>query len=356
HSHTIRWKDRITGGKFENPQNRQFHETLVRTLVPQRKLRLTILRHGNTPLAYLYAFDYKGRLNLYNIATESFYEKKSAGIILLHLLTEQAVRDGYNVVDFSRGEGGHKERFINDSAGNYQFKIYSSKSSYYAAGTYDAVKRNKLVERMIRFARIKDFRDRLASRYKRDGFGGIIEYLLKGILEFIIDYKKVGVFRLEKITSEITARDDIRVEQLKPEDIEMIGSFMGFALDSEKYRIVMNRFSRGGECYVLRCDESTASMGWVTYGKDYLQEAEREIEIGVDQVLLADFYTSPIFRGRGYSSYLIEYVADRLISRGKNVLLPDSLVKILRRKSPGKFVLSRVSEVKTIKFLGIGLN
>lgn len=356
HSHAVRWKDRITGGKFENPQNRQFHEALVGMLAPQNRLRLTILRHGNTPLAYLYAFDYKGRLNLYNIATESFYEKKSAGIILLHLLTEQAVRDGYDVIDFSRGEGGHKERFVNGSSNNYQMTIYSNKPPYYVSGIYDAVKRNKFVERAIQICRLKNFRDRLASRYHHDGLGGIIEHVLKSIAGGILEIKRVTIFRLEKNAGRTAARDDVRIEQLNADDIEKIGSFMGFAIDSEKYKIDMDRFSRGSCCYILKCGDKIASMGWVVLEKDFLPEVEREFEIGTDQVLLSDFYTSPIFKEHGFTSYLLESVADMMLAGNKEVLVPDYLTELLSEGMAGKTVLSRINEIREIKFLGIRLN
>ncbi|PKK84309.1 MAG: hypothetical protein CVT49_04050 [candidate division Zixibacteria bacterium HGW-Zixibacteria-1] len=355
HSHSVRWKDRLVGGKFESRENRQFHDALVKALAPKVILRLIVLNHGNTPLAYLYAFDYKKRLNLYNIATESYYEKKSAGVILLHLLTEQTVREGHDVIDFSRGEGGHKERFVNSSSNNYQIKIYSSRRPYSAAGFYDGIKKNRIIRKLIENHRTKTLKAAFSAHYHRGGLGGIIELGLKKLFKSIIDYRSVRIFGLEKAVRTFEARDDTRIEHLGPENIETIGSFLGFAMDSDKYRAIMDRFSNGGECYIVRHSDTIACMGWAVFGREVIPECECKIDLAADEVILSDFFTSPIFRGRGFFAYLSAFVIEQMASRNKKVLAPCFSHDLKSQKTLEKIGFSPISKLQRLDILGIRL-
>jgi len=356
HSHSVGWREKITGGKFENPQNRLFHDKLVEIMAPQKQLKFITLKHGNAPLAYLYAFTYKGRLNLYCIATENYYEKKSAGIILLHMLTEQAIHEGYNIVDFSRGEGSHKARFINSSFDNYQLTIYSTHARRFISDIYDTIKKTGLIKKITSSGTVSKLKAKIAACLEQEGVKGLIRHGLKGLFGLFFDYRETLIFGLKnKKIEEPEQQGEITIEKPGVDKIEEIASFLGFAIDSEKHRTIIERFSNGGICYMARMGNTIASIGWAVFKRDYIPEFEKEIEFAEDEVILSDSYTSPIYRGQGIYSRLTARMANEMLDRKLKVLAICYSDSEASQKILGKLGFTLESKRKFLRILGIRL-
>ena len=141
HSHIVWWLRRGGDGcKFLNPKVRTFHDLAAKNMAGDGHVRFYVLMHGRQPLAYLYAFIQDKVIHLYQIASLMNYRKKSPGILLLHMLVEQAVREGFDVIDFSRGAGEHKERFANQTGRNMLCAVYSSGFQRSLAAIYGGLK------------------------------------------------------------------------------------------------------------------------------------------------------------------------------------------------------------------------
>jgi len=356
HCHNTRWRDKTIGGKFEKADNRLFHDELVKVFDGDGRLKLMVLSYGETPLAYLYAFDYKGRLNLYNIATETFYEKKSAGIILLHLLTEKAVREGCGIIDFSRGEGSHKARFINGSSDNYQFNIYSGRFEHFLSGCYDSMKKMGFVKKIIENRKIKPLREKLSDYYSQKGPAEFIRAVLGEVLKRILDYRVLLVFANEKTRPEQPSpRDDLEIIKPGPDDIEKIASFLGFAVDSDKHKTILERFTNGSICYAVMKDGLIVAMNWAVFKRDHIPGYNKQIDLADNEVILSDSYTSPLYRGQGIYYYLTGVIVKDMLDRG------HKMVSVCYRNNPApvvtlkKYGFSLVSRQRYLKILGIRL-
>ncbi|UCD17986.1 MAG: GNAT family N-acetyltransferase, partial [Candidatus Zixiibacteriota bacterium] len=253
HSHVRRWEGSLTESKFRFERHRRFYHALAATLAPLDRLDLLVLKHGGEPLGYLLAFNYYSRIHLYTISNEPYYQRKSPGIILLHLLIERYVRDGFSEIDFARGVGTHKYRFVNSSSENFDIILFSGNFPYWSAQIYGKVRSASLFRKLIDTGAVRKFRTFLTRYRSSSRITGTPVGAIRWIARLLVNF---GTTFLYEYRAESPAQPQPRigdtVEKLTEENIESIAAFYGFIIDSEMHNIVRRRFAADMTCIALR--------------------------------------------------------------------------------------------------------
>ncbi len=321
--HVNRWKTLGLPGKFLNPKMREFHEKLVDYLSPLDRISYLVLNHGEVPLASLFAFDYGNAVFLYNIATESFYERRSPGIIILHFLTEHFVREGYHVIDFLRGEGSHKARFINQSSINYQYNIYNSSLAYWVSALYDRLKSLPFLRSIIGSQKAMIFRTRFSQYLRRQlesGLFGATKNIIRAILSLIFSYRRFIHYEPD---SDFEIPDipgiEVNIRQLGSENIEQIANFYNTQENSEKHSTIVERFQNGADCFAAFYNDWIISMAWGLYSDSAEKESGLKLSSEGNQVILSDAQTADLYCDMGIQARLMAYIFNTYKKRGIRV-------------------------------------
>ncbi len=123
---------------------RDFHKDIFLEFADSGCLDISILRMGDTPIAYIYNFLYNGRLYNYSIEFDSRYSHMSPGTMLMLWSIENAISKGIKEIDFGRGEEEWKTRLTQDFRMQEKIRVFNS--SFYGKGLYllySAIKRIK---------------------------------------------------------------------------------------------------------------------------------------------------------------------------------------------------------------------
>lgn len=357
HSHMMRWRQKGAPSKFLNPKLRDFHGALVKKLAPLNQICFMVLKHGGEPLAHLFAYDYNKAIYLYNIANGTFYQKRSPGIILFHLLIEMTMREGYDEVDFARGAGSHKGKFINRTSINYQVTIYDRRFECLLSRLYDRLKRTSSVEKFAQNKRLQDIKARMKSHYSAYGIRLLLLGAIKVILRVVVDYKAVLVFYREgKPISELSKKPGLSIEQLGPDNIETIAFFLGFASGSGEHRVVEERFNLGGECFIAKQDGVMAAMSWGVLRKGDIPDFDKTLVLEDSEVLLSKPFISLIYKDNGIDNHLITHMTNEYLKRNCRVIALCSNLDSDRQTFLRELAYSHISTIRYLKILGIRLH
>ncbi len=296
HGHIIWWFKRGGDGcKFINPKVRRFHDLAAKYLAEESLVRLYVLMHGTQPLAYLYAFIFGRTVYLYQIASLMNYRKKSPGILLLHMLVDSAIREGFDVVDFSRGGGEHKERFANQSGRNMQCTIYASGLKKSLAAIYSGLKDSSAGRKLKSIDSVRKLKDSVRGTSAND-FSEITDRTVSLIFaakknETEFDYYAADAAEFQSGESSDTAQ----FKELYIDDINNIAAFCGIENDSDEYTELLQRFKTGGKCFATKIDGHQVAIGWILTDPDKMPENVCGKLNGPGVCLLADIGISPVF-------------------------------------------------------------
>ena len=321
HGHIMRWSKTPTPSKFCDPRHREFYERLADRLAPLGKVALAVLRHGSLPLAYLFAYKHNEVVNLYTILHEPFYERKSPGIIIFHFLTESYIREGYDLIDFARGAGSHKVKFINHTSYNHRIQLFRRRFDYQLTSFAAKLKSLRFVKKMAANQSLQDLKLRFLEYYRANGLKIVISRLLEKAFRLILDYRTMEVYAAEnRQLVEPELIPGLTIEKLVPSDIECIAAFYGFAEGSPKHNAINERFADGGECVIGIYKENIAFMSWNLFKKDWLPDLERGYFINENEVLISDVFTSPIYRRMGLGMMILSRVANELLRKNLRLM------------------------------------
>lgn len=349
HSHIVRWTPSSVDSKFHDVEHRQFYRQLAQSLAPRDVLDLLVLKHGETPLAYLLAYRYGGKIHLYTISNEPYYQRKSPGIVILHLLIEQYVRDGFSEIDFSRGAGTHKDRFITDAVQNYEVLVLSRPSTLRKIQRRERLKSSKLISALWQFPFMQSVKESLTQA----GVSAYLRTILKRIGRFLIDSRKtIRFIDSDRSISGGTTSDGFPIESVSIDAIEEIAAFCGFVCDSPEHKTMQSNLAAGDELLAARIDGIMAALVRVrTRG-----EAEYygcRFAVGEGEVVLDDLVVSPVFERPTLAKEFLDGVRDVL--RRKNlraVILCDGR-DLKRRELIDKAGMEIASSKRYLRLLGI---
>lgn len=148
------WKGTGHKSVFLRHGIRDFHKDIFLEFANSGCLDISILRMGDTPIAYIYNFLYNGRLYNYSIEFDSRYSHISPGTMLMLWSIENAVSKGIKEIDFGRGEEGWKTRLTQDFRMQEKIRIFNNnfpgKGLYLLYLAVKGIKEHKGIYRILR--------------------------------------------------------------------------------------------------------------------------------------------------------------------------------------------------------------
>ncbi|MGV3465999.1 MAG: GNAT family N-acetyltransferase, partial [Heyndrickxia sp.] len=131
--HCKRWENTDTPSKFKNQLEREHAMLAAKSLFNSNLLNLTYIKHNDEIVAVHFGMTDGKKSYLYLHAINVKYNKYSPGSLLAYYLIQEACKEGYEIVDFLRGDEGYKEKWGTNEKRNVKYIIYnhSLKSQMY---------------------------------------------------------------------------------------------------------------------------------------------------------------------------------------------------------------------------------
>lgn len=114
--HQKRWRGRSRA--FRSRQYLDFHERLASELMQRNWLRLFLLEIESKPVAALYCIIYRGRYLFYQSGRDPLFNRYRLGLVIMHKVIQEAIKEGATVFDFLNGDEGYKSRWADSSIRN----------------------------------------------------------------------------------------------------------------------------------------------------------------------------------------------------------------------------------------------
>jgi CelD/BcsL family acetyltransferase involved in cellulose biosynthesis len=106
--HCERWANSNTPSRFEDNEEKEYILQAANRLFERGLLHLAYLIHNDNIAAVEFAMADRNKIYLYLTAFNQKYKNYSAGNILLYQLIRRACKEGFNIVDFTRGNESYK--------------------------------------------------------------------------------------------------------------------------------------------------------------------------------------------------------------------------------------------------------
>ncbi|HEU0225961.1 MAG TPA: GNAT family N-acetyltransferase [Steroidobacteraceae bacterium] len=111
--HVRRWQSTDSPSPFTHEAYRRWYRELAHAASAEGWLHFSVLRCGETPVAFHFGFCHGDTLSWYKPSFEPDFARDSPGTALVCRLVEEAGRRGLRVLDFSAGREPFKARFSN---------------------------------------------------------------------------------------------------------------------------------------------------------------------------------------------------------------------------------------------------
>ncbi len=131
--HCERWANTKSPSRFSNLEDRQHALDAARSLFKCNLLHLTYLSFNNEIISVEFAMKDDKKIYLYNTGYSNKYKKYSVGNIMLYKLIIDACKEGFDILDFTRGGENYKKQWGTLQKYNvkYTFFNFSLKSVFY---------------------------------------------------------------------------------------------------------------------------------------------------------------------------------------------------------------------------------
>ena len=126
--HRMRWNGRSRA--FRSEQYLEFHKRFARLAFDRGWLRLYSLETAATPMAVVYGFLYKGRYYFYQSGRDPRFTRQRPGLVLMHKVIQEAIREGAAVFDFLSGDEAYKNRWANGRLFGFRISYWKSTSAW----------------------------------------------------------------------------------------------------------------------------------------------------------------------------------------------------------------------------------
>jgi len=349
HSHINRWESTTIDSKFCQVEHRQFYRQLVQIQPVKDWLDLMVLKHGGQSLAYLLAYRYRGKIHLYTISNEPFYQRKSPGIVILHLIVEQYVREGFTEIDFARGAGTHKDRFITSAVQNYEALVFRRPAKLRAVRRREKIKSSAPLAKLLQ----SPFMEMLKSQISRVGVFGYFRSQLRRLGRIMVDYNTVICYAINETSSiDGTSADDLHIKATDESTMEEIAAFCGFVCDSPEHQEMLARFDAGDEVFVGHIDGVMAALILVHTGEG-TETTGCDFRIGEGEVFLDGLLVSPVFERSELPAEFLGRVVNILHERGQRVVMSCDNRDLKLKKVIGEVGLVGRDARRKLRLLGI---
>ena len=146
--HHRRWDG--SSRSFQSPEYIEFHRCLGRTLFGRGWIRLFSLESGSSTIASLYCFSYGGRYYYYQAGRDPFYTKHRVGLVLMHKVIQEAIKEGATLFDFLRGEEPYKFHWATHTVANVRLVYRKDAPTRAAARAQSVFERVKSAANLVR--------------------------------------------------------------------------------------------------------------------------------------------------------------------------------------------------------------
>lgn len=121
--HVARAERKGIRSTFSEEKAASFHKRLIEALMKKDKVVLTLLFHGDTPLAAYYCYRHNRKYYFYQSGISKEGEGHSAGLVLLSRMIESCFQEGHLEFDFLRGAEEYKNYWTKTSRKNLALGI-----------------------------------------------------------------------------------------------------------------------------------------------------------------------------------------------------------------------------------------
>ncbi len=322
HSHIVRWGGTNTPSKFLRPKNRRFYERLVARLAPEGLLSMTVLRLGGRPIGYLTSFNHDRTVYLYTLSYSQFYRRKSPGKLILHALIEHCVRLGYDIIDFTRGGESYKAEYCTDTSRNIGISVYQGKLPYTLAVTIENIKKSKAYQVAVHNWGLSELKARLAGKLSPSGIKDAIKVMGTTAIDRVAGYCAVSIYSDSSASGMLSGRlKGVEVRSLNPNDIDSIGTFLGFEAGSVHHQELQSRFTNGSGYFGAFHKNGLVGLSWVLAGERMDDKIAQCVKPGNDEVVIMGTVISPVFEKPEMHDVIHSAIKDHYQPQNRRVLL-----------------------------------
>jgi GNAT superfamily N-acetyltransferase len=232
--------------------------------------------------------------------------------------------------------------------------IYRERNDLHRANLAGDLRRlipNKLINENRKLANLKE---QVTAHIYTRGMGSFLKEAAKKLRRMVVDYRVMFVMEHTGAPPQtIALPSDVTIEHLGEDDIELIGSFLGFEPESRKHQVIRRRFANGGECFIVRYEGAIAAICWGMFKEDYLTDIGKWFPLRENEIDLGDAFTSPVFRGRGLLSILIKYCVRRYAEKNLRIVATILSNNIASLKSVRKNGFAPVGKIRSLRLFGL---
>ncbi len=246
--HAERWLGTLTPSKFAQKIHRDFYRRLTERLWDDGHVYISELWIDDLAVANSFNYDYNGVIYHYTIAFNSVFARKSPGAYFLTIQTEKFIHDGFNL-DYCRGSQEYKEGLANRSFTNYELRVESSTLRHIAGTTYEAIKKQPTIASFIARPDVQMTKSRLSQDLSIHGPVGAVRRWLGGQSD---DTTEPPRWQLMRFTGSPPEEPPFAVEQLGPNDANIIAASIGVDLQSKLFEDITQQLERGARALVIK--------------------------------------------------------------------------------------------------------
>ncbi|MEN1969995.1 GNAT family N-acetyltransferase [Lentibacillus sp. N15] len=121
--HCERWKNTNTPSEFQDVRERDYVMEAAKNLFKSNLLYLALLSHNDEIMVVHYGMSDGKRNYLYLHAMNMKYKKYSPGKLFVYHLILDSCREGYDIVDFLKGDEGYKHKWGTSDKYNVRYVL-----------------------------------------------------------------------------------------------------------------------------------------------------------------------------------------------------------------------------------------
>lgn len=139
--HRARWHAVDRPSLFSQAKQRQFYESVARTLAARGWLQFSVVEFNGDPIAFHFGFDYGGCITWYKPSFDVRWSEHSPGLLLTRALIEDGLNRGRDELDFAAGDEAFKGRFASRRRVNVHSSVYHGRVGHGIALAVRALRR-----------------------------------------------------------------------------------------------------------------------------------------------------------------------------------------------------------------------
>ncbi len=354
--HANRWNETPSPSFFLEPRYRAFYLALADRLTQKGYTSMLALKQGQLPLAYQFNFIYRHTVYMYTLTHNVFHHKRAPGAIINYMAQRHYVRENFAELDFLRGAQSHKTGLTNQTKYNYQVRVYRGRLRRAAAERYDRMKTTGIIQKAKKNRRLMNVHAKTASFLRREGVSNLLRKLVSKAFSWLWSSETVIMFSSTgSHDSSPQPTIDIEIRKLTEKDLPEIATFLGVVAESERFRILGERFEENADCFASLHNGQIVCIGWGLHHEDHNPLTGFSALPRRKQVLLSDGYTSPLFRGMRLRPHLMAHQLDHYQREGLQCITAIDKSNTASIKVVERLRFKKAKSVRQLSILGLNV-